>query len=94
MGTLAELIKTRLTNLAASEPALEPVPVEQPVPELDPVTRAARDRMKELTLGRFVYLDEMSDEEIRQWRRRHRLAMMEPPPNRWLGNRRSIWERD
>lgn len=100
MGKFSDLAKARLAKFAEAnvpEPASSP---EHVIPEVDPVTRAARDRMRELTMGRPgspAYFDEMTPEEIRHWRRRHRLAMMPPPPNPWLdprGERRSIWERD
>jgi hypothetical protein len=104
MSRFSDLAKAHLAKLAiaaASAPdgaTSEPEP-ERIIPAVDPVTRAARDRMKALTMGRPgspVYFDEMTDEEIRQWRRRNRMAMI-PLRNPWLdplGERRSIWDRE
>lgn len=53
MGKFSDLAKTRLAKLAGTAdiaPAPEPEP-ERVIPEVDPVTRAARDRMKALTMG-------------------------------------------
>ena len=73
MSNFSDLAKTHLAKLAtapAPEPETAPEP-ERVIPEVDPLTRASRDRMKALTMGRPVapfYLDEMTDEEIRQKR--------------------------
>jgi hypothetical protein len=101
MSRFSEIAKkVRLAKLVASKPVSEPEPeleqLEEVVPEIDETTRAARACVRELTMGRIggpVYFDEMSATEIRHWRRRHQLAMMEPPPNPWLGKRRLIWDR-
>ena len=89
----------------APVPKLVPAPIPEPeseevvpVPVLDPLTRIARDNMKRLTLGRIggpVFFDEMTPAQIRHWRRRHQLAMMEAPASSsWLGKRRLIWDRE
>jgi hypothetical protein len=102
MNAITDALKY-LTKHAPEEIAPDPAPAPEPervIPEVDPVTRAARDRMKALTMGRPgspFYADEATDEEIRQWRRQNRLAMMPPPRNPWLdphGERRSIWDRE
>jgi hypothetical protein len=84
----------------ASAPKSAPEPPKLVIPEIDPATRAARDRIKALTLGRPgapFYADEMTPEELQQKCLQNRMAHVATPRNSWLdprGERRSIWDRE
>jgi hypothetical protein len=101
MSKFSDLAKTHLAKLAgtADKTAPEPAP-ERVIPEVDPATRAARDYIKKMMQGRPgtpFFLDEMTDEEIRQKQIQDRMAHVMPPRNPWLdphGERRSIWDRE
>jgi hypothetical protein len=101
MSKFSEIAKTHLAKLASTDVAAVPEPVpERVIPEVDPLTRSARDYIKRMMMGRPgtpFYLDEMTDEEIQRKRIQDRLAHVMPPRNRWLnphGERRSIWDRE
>jgi hypothetical protein len=78
----------------APEPEPEPVVTADPV---DPATRAARNYIKALTMGRLgtpFFADEMTEEELRQRRLQDRMALAPPPRKSWLnphGDRRPFW---